>query len=322
MKSPTPIEVWSLRNDRNYFARLWREIRSSCRQSLTIIVGLTCLSAVTLVYLEAKLIDAKIWGVCFVVVVVVMTIFLRPQVSFDGFWQDTKKNCEQNLVVLVGLICLLAVTLSHLQLRMPGVTVWAVSVTVITIITLVMAIRLRRPKHRKVARHQFDPVSLGTLWFSFAVTLWVSQPIREWDTILIEIYLLLGVSTFLVAVFSRSTRVFLNTEAVPHVMFLTLIAFVSGFILGWVPALSHVSEPIRGVILYFGFLWIIVMLMVMIRDVRYEVARIVFVAFFFIAGLVKLGKHDIVGGLTLVVIAALLYLVATDRTHPYGEVAE
>jgi len=108
-------------------------------------------------------------------------------------------------------------------------------------------------------------------------------------------------------------------------MFFTLLAFVFGFALGWLPAITQGSGVIREVIVYFGFLWAVVMLVVMFRDVKNELAHILFVVFFIAAALIKLWKLDIIGiigGVALMGIAGLLYLVATRRVHPYGEVSE
>jgi len=324
MKSSAAEKVWSFGWDKKYFVRLWIHVKRNLKQGLVTFIGLTYLLTLTLLYLEVKAVDAKVWGGSVVVGAVVMTILLRPREYFRGLWQDIKKNWKQNLVVLVGLACLLAVTLLYLKLKVIDVTVWAASLAAIMIVMLVTAILLRRRKHRKVVRRNFDPVSLGTLWFSFALTLWIGQPIREWYTIFIEVCFSIGALAFLVAVFSRSMRMFLNTEVAPEVMFFTLLAFVFGFTVGWLPALSQVSGAIREVIVYFGFLWVVVMLVVMFRDVKNELARILFVVFFFIAALIRFWERDIIGvigGIALLIIAAVLYLVATSRVHPYGEVS-
>jgi len=259
MKSSTAEKVWSFGWDKKYFVGLWIDVKKNLKQSLVTFIGLTYLLTLTLLYLEVKAVDVKVWGASVVVVVVVMTVLLRPRIR------------------------------------------------------------------RKVVRHNFDPVSLGTLWFSFALSLWISQPIREWYIIFIEICFSLGALAFLVAVFSRSMRMFINTEVASEVMLFTLLAFVFGFTLGWLPAITQVSGIIREVILYFGFLWVVVMLVVMFRDAKNELAHILFVVFFIMAALIKLWKLDtigIIGGVTLLGIAALLYLVATHRVHPYGEVSE
>jgi hypothetical protein len=264
MKSSTPVKVWSLNKDKEYFAGLWRSAKLNWKQSLVVLIGLVCSLTVTLFYIEAKVIDAKVWEASVVVIMVVMAILLRHQIR-------------------------------------------------------------RRAEVERVAQHDFDPVSLGTLWFSFALTLWTSQQIRSWQTMIIEILVSLGALAFLVAVFSRSMRMFLNTRAAAIVMPLTLVAFVFGFALGWLPVLSQVSGFVLDVVVYFGFLWVVAMLLVMFRDVKDGLACILFVVFFLIAAVIKFFEHDIVGiigGITLTCIAVLLYLVATGRLHPYGEVSE
>jgi hypothetical protein len=264
MKSPTPIKVWSLDRDKEYFVKLWRAVTKNWKQSLVIFIGLVCLLAVTLLYIEVKVVDTKIWQASSVVVVMVMAILL-------------------------------------LRLRVR-----------------------RRAKVEKVVKHNFDPVSLGTLWFSFALILWISQKVSELSTQLIAIFVSLGALAFLVAVFNRSMRKFINTKAAAVVITLTLFAVVFGFALGWLPALSQVSGVIREVIMYFGFLWVVVMLLVIFRDFKSELARTLFVVFFLFGAVIKFCEHDIIGiisGIVLTGIAVLLYLVATGRLHPYGKVS-
>lgn len=322
-KVSTDEKVWSWSWDKKYFVGLWIDARKNLKRSLVIFIGLTCLLTLTLLYLELKAVDVKVWGASMVAGVVVMTVLLFPREYFREFWPDTKKNWKQNLVVLVGLVCLITVTLLYLNLKVIGVVVWAASVAAIMIVMLVMTI-LRR-KHVKVVRHNFDPVSLGTLWFSFAVSLWISQPIRDWHVAFLEVFFSVGALAFLVAVFSRKMRTVLNTELAPEVMFFTLIAFVFGFALGWLPALQQVSGPILELIVYFGVLWVVVMLVVMFRDVKNELARMLFVVYFFVAACIRFsegGMTGIIGGIALLVITGLLYLVATSRVHPSGEVSE
>ena len=106
---------------------------------------------------------------------------------------------------------------------------------------------------------------------------------------------------------------------------LTFFAFILGFALGWLPALSQVSTVIRVVVMYFGFAWVVAMLVTLFRDVKSELARILFVIFFVIVAVIRFCEHDIIGiigGIIFMGIAVLLYLVATDRLHPYGEVSK
>ena len=79
MKSSPAIKVWSLDNDKDYFARLYRGVKDNLQQSLIVLVGLACLCTVTLLYLEAKVIDAKVWQAVVVVVSGLMAALLSPR---------------------------------------------------------------------------------------------------------------------------------------------------------------------------------------------------------------------------------------------------
>jgi len=256
--------MWSLDEDKDYFAGLWRDLKDNWQQSLIVLIGLACLFIVTLLYLEAKVIDTKVWQAVVVVVSGLMAALLSPR-------------------------------------------------------------RRRKAGVKKVVQHDFDPVSLGILCFSFALSLWISQQTSGLSVLIIAIFVSLVSLAFFVAVFSRSIRRFMNTRAAPIVMPLTFFAFVLGFALGWLPALSQVSAVIRVVVMYFGFAWVVAMLVTLFRDVKNELARILFVIFFVIVAVIRFCEHDtigIIGGIIFMGIAVLLYLVATKRLHPYGEVSE
>ena len=128
----------------------------------------------------------------------------------------------------------------------------------------------------------------------------------------------------MVAVFSHSTRGFLNARAASIVIPSTLLASLFGFTLGWLPILAQISDTAREAIIYGGFLWVVIMLIVMFRDLKNELVRTQFIVFFIVTASIKISKLDSIGiisGITLFVIAILLYLVATGRAHPYGEVS-
>jgi hypothetical protein len=265
MKSSTPIKLWSLDNDKDYFARLRREVKDNRQQSSIVFIGLMCLFTVILLYVEAKVIDVKVFSASFIVVSVLMMAML-------------------------------------LSMR-----------------------RHRKPKVKKVIQHAlkpFEPVSLGILYFGFALSLLlINQQINDLLVLIVAIFISLLSLAFFFAVFSRSVRGFINTRAALIVMPLTFFAFV----LGWLAALSQVSGVIRAVVIYFGFAWVVAMLAILFRDVKNELARILFVIFFLFVAVIKFCEYDtigIIGGIFLTGIAVLLYLVATGRLHPYGEVLE
>ena len=266
MKSSTPIKVWSLDNDKNYFARLWRDVKNDWPQSLIVLIALTCLFTVTLLYLEAKVINVKVLQASLVVVVV--SAFIAMSLSMR---------------------------------------------------------RHRKAKVKKVIQHNFNPVSLGILYFSFALLLWISQPISGLLVRIVAIFVSLVSLVFLLAVFCSSILWFINTNTrvAPIVMQLAFYAFVLGFALRWLPALSQVSGVIRGVVIYFGFAWVVTILVILFRDVKNELARILFIISPLSVAVIRFCEHDAIGiisGIVLTGIAVLLYLVATGRLHPRGEV--
>jgi len=267
MRGSTPIKVWSLDNDKHYFSRLWRTLKDDWQQSLIVLIGLACLFTVTLLYLEAKTIDAKVYGAVFVVVSTLMAALL--------------------------------------QMR-----------------------RKKKTRVKRVIQHDFDPVSLGILYFGVALSflsVLISQQIDSVLALGVAIFFFLASLAFFSGVFSRSIRGFINTRAAPIVMALTFIASVPGFVLGFLPTLSQDSGIILAVVMYFGLAWMVAILVTLFRDVRNELARVLFVIFFLIVAVMKFREHDaigIIGGIFLTGIAVLLYLVATDRLHPYGKVSE
>lgn len=266
MKNSPSIKAWSLDNDKDYFAGLWRGVKDDWQWSLIVLIGLTCLFTVTLLYLEANAIDAKVWGVSFVIVSTLM--------------------------------------LTLLQMR-----------------------RRRKTRVKKVIQHDFDPVSLGILYFGSALSflsLVISQQIGSLFILIVVFFFSVSLA-FLFAVFSRPVRGFINTRAAPILMALTFTVSVLGFVLGMLPALSQDSPVIRAVIIYFGFAWVVAILVTLFRDVKDELARVLFVIFFVIAAVIRFREHEtigIIGGIFLMGIAVLLYLVATGRLHPYGKVSE
>ena len=216
-------------------------------------------------------------------------------------------------------------TLLSLEVNAIDIKIWEASVILVFVILSVLLGNRKKGAVKIAKSHDFDPVSLGTLWFSFALSIWVTQQTKNWYTTGIEILISVGALAFLIAVFSWSMRDFLNTKASAIVIPLTLIAFIFGFALGWLPALSQVSGILLDVILCFGFLWVVVMLFVMFRDLKKDLARIMFVIFFVIAGVIKFcqgGLIGILGFIILIGIGAISYLIATGRIHVYGEVSE
>jgi len=257
--------VRRLSYDKDYFAALRRCVKNDRWQSLTILIGLPSLFALTLLYLEARVIAAKTFFILFV-------------------------GVSTPTVVL-------------LQTRMKKKT------------------GVKTP-----TEHDFDPVSLGILYFGAGLSLLslsIVEHIGGLSVLIVAVFFSLASLAFFCAVFSSSTRGFINRRAGPVVMSLTFIAAIPGFVLGLLPALSQGSGVVPAVATYFGIAWVVAILVTLFRDMENELLRLLFVIFFVIAAVMRFFQHDVVGaigGIFLIGIAALLYVVATGRLRPYGKV--
>ena len=183
---------------------------------------------------------------------------------------------------------------------------------------------------------QVNPVSLGTLYFSFALSLWSSGQINSGSIFGIAILTSLISLAFFIAVFSNSVLNKLSKWVVKPLVSLTFLAFVYGFIIGWLQAFSQVSGIALQVIAYFGFAWIIAILLIMIRDtakqpsknknrlftfVRNYISYLIIVAFLIIA-VIKFLNRDFWGGGYLIVIAGLSLSVVRGWLKLQGDVFE
>jgi len=242
---------------------------------------------------------------------------------FIRLWQGVRNYWKQSLVQLIGLFCLFAVILLYLYFGLIDTKVFISLWIGLWVVILIAWWRInRKVKAERVVQHDFNPVSLGTLYFSFALSLWTSAQVSDR---VIAIAVSLISLCFFVGVYARSIRTFLNTRAAPIVIPLTFFAFLLGFMLGWIPTFPLLSGIPLEIIMYFGFIWIVTILLRMVRELKNELVQFLFVVFFIFLGVMRLFDHNIVdtiGGVALIIIAMLIYLVATERLHPYGEVFE
>ena len=195
----------------------------------------------------------------------------------------------------------------------------------------------RNRQKKKAINRDFNPISLGTLYFSFAIPLWTfwvseqksGQPTIDVPTFLIAIIASVISFIFFVSVFgsaySRRILNFMNMKAAPALIFLTFIAFLYGFVLGWLPALQQLSDILREIIMFFGFAWIVVILLRMIEETGNDLVNILLIVVLMVLAIIRIIKLDpvnIIGGVTLFIIAGLAYMVTTRRLRLYGEVFE
>ena len=172
-------------------------------------------------------------------------------------------------------------------------------------------------------KYIYNPVSQGILYFSFALSLWTSQQINEPQIKGIAIFLTAVSFFFLIAIYSEWVFKITNTIA-KYLAFLAFIAFIYGFIIGWLQAFLQVSGIALQIILYFGFAWIVTILLAEVNDITSKRARIsgsilVIIILLAIAG-IRFYNHDCIAGGMLIAIALLIILVAVGWLKIHGSI--
>lgn len=112
-----------------------------------------------------------------------------------------------------------------------------------------------------------NPVSLGTLYFGFSLSLWASKNLNLLNIIIATLGALISF-VFFVAVFSDGILTFLNKKVVRYLIPTTFTASLFGFVSGWLQTVLQTSGLILEVIVYFGFAWVVVILLVMIKETK------------------------------------------------------
>jgi hypothetical protein len=172
-----------------------------------------------------------------------------------------------------------------------------------------------------------NPISLGTLYFSFSLSLWSSERISDGRIFGIAIFVTVISFLYFASVFSESLVSKLNQLVKGPLVFVTFLVFLFGYTSGWLQAFVETSGRIQGVIAYFGFAWIVVFLLALIRDTARQGRPQRLLMFLVIAALLVIGGirfcyHDLWSGGYLVAIAALGLAVALNRLKVHGGVFE
>jgi hypothetical protein len=181
---------------------------------------------------------------------------------------DIKHNQRQKLIMYIGLLVVVTSTMLNLYTKLVN------SVTLAIIWTLGYGMiyyaiwRIRKlnnkPKAKKHDSYHLNPVSLGILYFGFALPLWAywaneqktKQSVIDWSTLItVSIISLISVY-FFIASYNKAVKEFANKFG-NFLIGLNFIAFFAGFVLGWIPTFGQVSGIILNFIMFFGFAWIV-----------------------------------------------------------------
>lgn len=257
---------------------------------------------------------------------------------FFNMWQSIRGDPKISLVLIVGSICLWVLMLLRVEWRTISDTTFEYSSIAVVIAIIVIGLVLKGVKKKSKTKpkkdYEYDPVSIGTLYFGFAMsllTIWASeqisgQPINDWKTLIIAGLASLISLTSIIAVYIQRLRTYLSKKVTPNSVSLTLIVSLGSFafcVLSLPSSFPKTYQTIVEVVMYFGFAWIVTMMLIMFRDVKNDLTSIVVIILLIITGIAKLCKEDwvsVISGFILLAIALLVSLVVTRRLKPYGKV--
>ena len=172
-----------------------------------------------------------------------------------------------------------------------------------------------------------NPVSLGTLYFSFSLSLWSGELINDWRIFGIAIFITIISFTYFTSVFWECLLSKLNKWVQTPLVLLTFFVFLFSYSSGWLQAFLETSGHIQELIAYFGFAWIVVFLLTLIRDtVKLGKTKRLFtfliIAVLLIIAGIKFYNNDLWSGAYLISIAGLALAVALNWLKIHGGIFE
>lgn len=240
-----------------------------------------------------------------------------------------KEKWKQTIILSIGVVSLSVVLfLKILTGLISDQLAPVICAAIVLLVGLAWAAIIKRPKSKakkETKPHNFNCVSLGVLYFSFALSLWTNKTADDWPINLITIIISIISVIFFIGVYSELVRNAINKNIAPWLLSLTTLAIFVTFIFGLLSVIEVVPSPILDVIFYFGFLWLVTYLLVIYRDVIWEPVRVWLMIDFIVVAGILYRTHDavgIIGGTTLLVIFVLCYGVATKHITPNGSLED
>lgn len=170
------------------------------------------------------------------------------------------------------------------------------------------------PKHKTPIpdKPKFSPLAWGTLFFTLWFTLRTVPKLTVFQSIFS--YLLIVFSAVLwLSIIIPWLRVQLNRDSVTTIFapLLFTMSFIA-YTLGWVTNLLKLKGIDFDVSVYFGFLWLILYLLIIIR-ISNKTIGIIAGLFFVGAGIFYLVKSNEIGGITLLLVGCIVAWIAASR---------
>jgi hypothetical protein len=182
-----------------------------------------------------------------------------------------------------------------------------------------------KAKPKSINNSIYNPLSLGILYFGFALSLWSSTQIGDSRIKGIAIFLTILSAIFFIAIYSEWVFRVLK-KITKYLTLLTFFGFVYGFLIGWLQSLSDVSNTVLALVIYFGFAWFVTILLIQIKEIPSKRVRvfgtIIINAILLVLSITRFCKHEYFAGGILLVISLLMILVAIDWLKLHGSVYE
>lgn len=179
-----------------------------------------------------------------------------------------------------------------------------------------------------------NPIPIGTLYFGFALTLWSIDQLTN-PVISIAIFTSVVSIAFFIGVFCKWWLKLISSWITRFLVLVSLFIYVYGFTIGWIQSFGQTADIPQTFIIYFGFLWIVTMLLVQIRDatkprinnkkhilIFRRIAPIIVLLVLCVFSLIRFINQDYWGGGYAIGIAILSILVITGKLPVYGEIQE
>ena len=178
----------------------------------------------------------------------------------------------------------------------------------------------RKTKVKNTITHDFNPISLGTLHFGFALSLWsiwATTQVGDIGTFMIAIIVSLTSLAFFVAVYYKRFWDLFYRQAALLVIGLSFIALSAGFIFGIFeslpafPQTTLTNRIIVQIVIYFGFAWIVTILLAMVRDAGNKLVQFLILVFLIFFGVAKVTNTDLISKIGGIVLFAILCLATS-----------
>lgn len=251
---------------------------------------------------------------------------------FINIGQKIKYNPLKTLILMFWLICAFTIFFLYYYEKHSNPRIFLVLVGILFLVfILIWFINKRKMKKTVTKPHKpekVNPVSVGTLYFSFALAILSLKPVNQNLSASMAgmiIFAFVISLLFIVGIYSKWIRTVLIPQIYTYLIGLTSIIIFFVFIAGMLSPFvepSGIPQQIMEIIVYFGFAWLVTLLLVRLKEAIPQEFSFLFVLFFFCNAGFKFNLSDNIGGFALLIIGILVYLVAAGHLHPYGKVTE